>query len=202
MNEPVQTISLSIDMASIICALITTISAYLINKRKALDVYDQKRYEELNYPNFIELEPFLYKYINDTEINNNLFQAVHNIIDRTYEKRIYANTNLFDLIDIHSKILSSEKSYTQSHFNFFCTVISKEYDLSCKKLGIQKRSYWYKHNRHQYVSHHYMDSFREIIKLLLGLSIDTCKNCFSLIFYGFLLVILCYLFQFLFSVLF
>lgn len=166
------------DLAAILAAIITMCGSFLLKKINKIDAYSTIRYELVNFPNFVDLEPYLYK-----QYNNEISEIVRLVIDRTLKNRIYINTQLFDTIEYCYRVLKSKNELSQETFNSFCSCISKEYDLSCKQLNIKKRSFFYKLSRRQF-SPDIKDFFKQLY-----------SECRILIFLCFLILVFMFLTQ-------
>lgn len=137
------------DLTDLLVALLTgVITGYFSYKlliHKERNTYTKDKYENVIFPIFQLIEPYLYS----KEITPEIISIVSEICICVTKNRMYINGFLLENIDFCKKELDSDKSISQKTFIELCSIISIEYDKSCKKLGISKRSLAYKLNNNQ-----------------------------------------------------
>ncbi len=124
------------DLAAIIATIISiTASIYMFKNTPKYDLV-YKRYNELISPLFNIIEP-------------NLFMPVSKEILAPIFKIIKDNKSLAGgrLIELS---YYCENNPSQNNFDNLCIYISSEYDSCCSRLGLKRRSIWYKIIRKQY----------------------------------------------------
>lgn len=125
------------DIADVILGIVAIGFSVYTFKRGTSSPYDKERYEDLIYPIFTLIEPFLYKPIN-AEIEE-VFKSVIEIIER--ERKI-AGSKLTDNLKFDR--------VNQDSYNTFCSHISREYDRLSRRLGLSVRSIDYRMNNRQF----------------------------------------------------
>lgn len=118
-------------LISISSIITTIIIAIYVFKKEPSKTYIKERYEKVIFPIYTAFEPFLYS----KEITDSLKTAYEQCQTVLNDNRMIAGGNLLFLFD---KPLNKYNVYRISK------EIDKEYDKSCKNLGIQKRSLNYK----------------------------------------------------------
>lgn len=121
-------LTILISLSSVITTIIIAIYVF---KKEPSKTYIKERYEKVIFPIYIAFEPFLYSR-NITEPIKKAYEQCQAIINNN---KMIAGGNLLFLFDIP---LDKYTVYRISR------EIDKEYDKSCKKLGIQKRSLNYR----------------------------------------------------------
>lgn len=111
--------------------IVTIILAVYIFRREPTKTYLQERYEKVIFPLYSTFEPFLYT----KEVSEELIIAYNECKQIINENRHLVGGELQCLF---SKKLTSYTSYCISR------EIDKEYDKSCKELGITKRTLEYR----------------------------------------------------------
>lgn len=126
----------SIDVSTIIAAIITISFSMYTFKKDRNPEYTLSRYEKLIFPLYELLEPYFFK-----PLQPNILEKALLIIEN--------NKSLAG-----GKLLSSlyfcRLNPCQDNYNSLCNVINKEFDECCSRLGIPKRSIWYRIVREQY----------------------------------------------------
>lgn len=181
---------MSLDFSTIIASVIAFINGYIVIKSKRNDTYAKDRYEKAILPAFILIEPFLYN-----DIDDQIYIVIEKLYRLVMENRIYISGKLLDIADYcYKKQLSNELQ--QENFDLLCLTISKEYDKSCKQLGIPLRTFMYKRRNKQYSSsslqmQNYLNNL--FAKIILYISVlctvfitfYLCKMFLEYIFYSF-----------------
>lgn len=139
----------SYNLTEIAAALLTGImGGYFSHKlliHKERNTYTKEKYENVIFPIFEIIESYLYSKEITSEINSAVQQICHIVINN----RKYINGLLLENIDVCLNQLKDDNSITNNSFTNLCSIISVEYDKSCKKLGISKRTFAYKFNNNQ-----------------------------------------------------
>lgn len=137
------------DLTDVLIALLTGIlTGYfsyklLIHKEKS--TYIKEKYENVIFPIFELIEPYLYSKEITLEINS----VVQKICNCVTENRKFISGYLLENIDFCKKELRSSNTISKKTFISLCSTISIEYDKSCRKLGIPKRTFAYRFNNSQ-----------------------------------------------------
>lgn len=118
-------------LISISSIITTIIIAIYVFKKEPSKTYIKKRYEKVIFPIYNTFEPFLY----NPNITDSLKKAYGQCQTIISANKMIAGGNLLFLFD---KPLNKYNVYRISK------EIDKEYDKSCRNLGIQKRSLNYK----------------------------------------------------------
>lgn len=124
------------DFAAVFAAIISiSASIYIFRTTPKYDLV-YKRYFSLLSPLFEMLEPYLFQPVDENILNTAL-------------SLIEENTPLAG-----SKLLQSlyfcKRKPNQENYDTLCLRLSREYDRCCARLGLGKRSVWYKIIRNQY----------------------------------------------------
>ncbi len=113
----------------------TLVSIYIFKKELSISFYKELHNNVIS-PLFHCLEPVLFQDISEQVLNDAL-------------KIIEDNKNLIDGKLLELSYFCSINS-SQKNFNELCSYVDKQYDKSCKKLGLKRRSISYRISRHQY----------------------------------------------------
>lgn len=128
----------SFDFAAVIAAIISiSASIYIFRSTPKYDLV-YKRYVTLIFPLFELIEPYLFKTVNDEILSKALCLIETN---KTFAGRKLLHSFYF-----------CKKNPSQDSYDALCSCISKEYDRCSRRLGLGKRSIWYKIVRNQYKS--------------------------------------------------
>ncbi len=138
------------ELVSAIIALGTIVVTIALSKKETSLSLIKERYENLIFPLFSLLEPFLYQ----KEIPDSL----PHILDFIEKQKIYADGKLIELA-YYCRINPSIKDFIN-----LCKYADKSYDYFCRKLGLRLRSVSYRLNRNQYSNYFYL--FFYIIRIL------------------------------------
>lgn len=124
------------DFAAIIAAIISILaSVYIFKTTPKYDLVYQ-RYITLISPLFDLVEPQLFKSVNKEFLDKVLFL-------------ISSNKSLAGGKLLHH-LYFCEVNPSQENYNALCSCINHEYDKCCARLGLGKRTIWYKIVRKQY----------------------------------------------------
>lgn len=124
------------DFAAIIAAIISFLaSVYIFKTTPKYDLVYQ-RYMTLISPLFDLVEPHLFKPINKELLDKILFL-------------ISSNKSLAGRQLLHH-LYFCEANPCQENYDALCACINREYDKCCVRLGLGKRTIWYKISRKQY----------------------------------------------------
>ncbi len=149
----------NIDPLNFIGIVITIIVSLYIFKNETSITFIKERHDKLFFPLFNLLEPILYQKVNYGTLGNAL-------------SIISSNKNLADgkLLELYYNCCQSS---SQKNFNALCSYVDSEYDKSCKKLGLKKRSLMYRCARHQYQNMFFLisDFIGHILVLIFLVSI-------------------------------
>lgn len=132
-------------IATIIGSLIAATVSYNLFKRTKKDTYIKERYEQVIFPIFVLIEPYLYS----KTIDEKVISVVSEICDIVFLKRMYIGGYLLEQIDLCKKEINSPSGLSKTQFTYLCSRISIEYDKCCKELGVKKRSFAYKMSNSQ-----------------------------------------------------
>lgn len=92
---------------------------------------------------------FSQSYLYSKTISNEIIDIVKKICITVKHNRKYINGLLLETVDICNKEIELNNSISKNTFINLCSVISIEYDKSCKQLGIKRRTLAYKLNNNQ-----------------------------------------------------
>lgn len=129
-----------IKVVPILISLSALIHTIYSNYTSSVRTMALTRYQNLIFPLFSLVEPYLYKQINSFEFEI-LLSKISNLFN---ENKIYAGGKLIEAFDF----LCSKSD--QKNFDHFCFTLCKELDSCCKKIRIKPRTYAYRINKHQY----------------------------------------------------
>lgn len=101
----------------------------------------KERYETVVFPVFQILEPHLYQ-----PLTQDVFRSAQNASEIIKNHRSLAGGKLFEC----ASLVSNYSDYDKSKFFLFCWCVEKEFDRSCKSLGIPLRTWRYKFLKKQY----------------------------------------------------
>lgn len=130
---------------ALITGLITGYFSLKLTIHKDKNTYTKEKYENLIFPIFILLEPYLYSKEITPEINN----IVKLIYEHFQKNRMYENGRLLEILNNCFTDIDSKQTVSLNNFTRLCSIISVMYDTSCKKLGVSKRTFVYKLNNNQ-----------------------------------------------------
>lgn len=141
-----------------IAAMTLIYSIYSSRHAKSRQII-KEQHDKLISPIFSLIEPYLFK-----DIDNSLLENILNIVDE--------NKSLVDgkLLEI---TYFCKENPSQSNYNALCSYINKTYDKSCRHLGLRLRSIEYRLSRKQYKTKFFLFLYLGIylLKALLNLSI-------------------------------
>lgn len=128
----------NLDFSVILASVITAaFSFYTFRKTKNYE-YTIKRYENLIFPLFDLMEPFLFMPLRP--------KALAKALELIEKNKPLAGELIL------SAYRACKANPCQDSYNRFCEAVSKEYDCCCTDLGIPKRSFKYRFKRKQYRS--------------------------------------------------
>lgn len=136
MNALMNTLIKNSDFLNFFGLLLTVIFSVYIFYSGSRKTLERERYDNLVFPLFNLLEPYLFQPM-DTDI----FRQALDIIEKN--KSIAGGKFLYILY--HSK-----RELSQAHFRLLCSVVNSEFDRTCRIIGIRRRSFFYRLDRHQY----------------------------------------------------
>ena len=168
-------------LVAIISAFLTWLFSWKILKHQEKNVYAKERYEYVIFPIFEMIEPHLYP----KKINDEIIEIFKKICTVVKQNRKYINGLILENVDFCNRELESTGKISKKSFSILCSIISIEYDKSCKQLGIGKRTFAYKWNNQQ-IRPDKATFFYQTLKILtLGLGL-----CTILLFTSFIINIL------------
>ena len=125
-----------VDISTIIAAIITISFSIYSFKKDRNPEYTLSRYEKLIFPLYELLEPYFFK-----PVQPHILEKALLIIKKN---KPLAGGKLL------GSLYFCELNPCQDNFDSLCNVINKEFDECCTRLGIPKRSIWYRIVREQY----------------------------------------------------
>lgn len=128
------------DVSSIIAAIITLSASIYIFKTTPKYNLVYKRYKNLISPLFDLVEPNLF-----AEVTPEILKPILNFIETNKYKSLAG----YPLMEYY---YFCKKNPSQDNYNALCSCINREYDKCCLRLGLNRRSVWYKIVRNQYKS--------------------------------------------------
>lgn len=124
------------DFLNFLGLLITVIFSVYIFYSSSKKSLERERYDNLIFPLFNLLEPYLFQ-----PMDVDIFHQALDIIEKN--KSIAGGKFLYVLY--HSR-----RDPSQEHFRLLCSIVNSEFDRACHIIGIKKRAFFYRIDRHQY----------------------------------------------------
>lgn len=126
----------NLDISTLIAAFISFfVSIYIFKTTPKYDLV-LKRYEILIFPLFNKIEPYFFAPVS-SDILDPLLEIIEN-------NKSIAGGRLNELLYF------CQAHPSQENFNSLCRQINTEYDRCCRRLGLKRRSTWYRIARKQY----------------------------------------------------
>ncbi len=122
-----------LNFLGLLITVIFSVYTFYSSSKKSLE---RERYDNLIFPLFNLLEPCLFQ-----AMDVDVFRQALDIIESN--KSLAGGKFLYILY--HSK-----RELSQAHFRLLCSVVNPEFDRTCRIIGIKKRSFFYRIDRHQY----------------------------------------------------